>query len=122
MDRQTGRLIRAFDDSDILKIAITPDGRKGVTASMNRKLNVWNLDYRQEARHGWAGRRHPREDFIIFPDGRRLAQGSVTNSITIIDLETGKLIREIAPPGMVPSAFRVTPRADSLSGRAKPTS
>ncbi len=81
---------------------------------MNRKLNVWDLMTGKKL--GMVGREyeHPREDFIVFPDGRRLAQGSITNSITIIDLETGKLIREIAPPGMVPSAFRVTPEGGQL--------
>ena len=112
-DLQTGRVVRSFDDSDINKLVVAPDGRRAITASVGRKLRVWDL---ASGVSKLVGReyQHPREDFVVFPDGRRLAQGSVENEIWIWDLETGENLRTITPPDMVPTAFRVAPDEQQL--------
>ena len=114
-DLQSGRLVRAFDDSNILRATITPDGRKAITASMGRKLNVWDIATGKKLRMIGVDYEHPREDFVVFPDSRVLAQSSIYNVIQIIDLETGETVREIAPPGMVPSAFKLTPDGSQIA-------
>ena len=107
-DLQSGRLIRAFDDKDISRIGVTPDGRKAITASVGRKLQGLGPRDRQEARHHRQGIPASARGLHRVSGRPRLAQGSIDNEITIVDLETGKTSARSRRPAWCrpPSASR----------------
>ena len=86
-----GPLIRIFEGHNgaVLGVAITPDGRRVVSASGDSTLRVWDLESGQSLRtiqdhsDGVNG-------VAITPDGRRTVSASDDNTLRVWDLESGR--------------------------------
>ena len=72
-------------------VAVTPDGRRAVSASYDQTLRVWDLESGQtlrklEGHTGWV------YAVTIIPDGRRAVSASYDQTLRVWDLENGKEI------------------------------
>jgi WD40 repeat protein len=74
--------------SPIEAVAMTPDGRRAVSACVGRTVRVWDLKDRKE-RHTLRGHRGIVWDVAVTPDGRAAASASEDRSLRLWDLERG---------------------------------
>lgn len=93
-------------------VAVTPDGRRLVSASGDRKLKVWDLATGQE-----TATLTGHEDWIsamtVTPDGRRAVSATDDHTLKVWDLQTGQELATIhsrALSGVSPSLL-VEPRS-----------
>ncbi|MBN1138231.1 MAG: hypothetical protein JXM73_16705 [Anaerolineae bacterium] len=70
-------------------VAVTPDGRRAVSASGDRTLRVWDLATGQ-AEAVLRGHEGPVSAVAVTPDGRRAVSGSWDRTLRVWDLATGK--------------------------------
>ena len=90
-DLKSGRkLCTLTGHSDIvLRVAVTPDGRRAVSASQDRTLKVWDLEsgrelYTLTGHYDWIN------GMAVTPDGRRVVSASKDNTLKVWDLESGQ--------------------------------
>jgi len=76
-------------------VAVSPDGRRAVSASWDTTLKVWDLATGNELRT-LAGHSHPVNGVAVSPDGRRAVSTSDDNTLKVWDLETGGELRTLA--------------------------
>ncbi len=78
-------------------VAVTPDGRRAVSASEDRTLKVWDLETGQELRtlEGHGARVI---GVAVTPDGRRVVSASWDNTLKVWDLETGQELAHAGGP------------------------
>jgi WD40 repeat protein len=115
-----GPLIRTLEGhtDSVSAVAVTPDGRRALSASEDRTLRLWDLGTGQTIR---ALEGHT--DFVsgvaVTPDGRRALSASGDRTLRLWDLGTGQTIRTLEGHTGFVSAVAVTPdgrRALSASG------
>jgi WD40 repeat protein len=70
-------------------VAVTPDGRRAVSASDDRTLKVWELETGREL-HTLEGHAFPVKAVAVAPDGRRAVSASVDRTLKVWELETGR--------------------------------
>jgi NB-ARC domain-containing protein/WD40 domain-containing protein/apoptotic protease-activating factor 1-like protein len=89
-----GPLIRILEDhsSYVNGVAITPDGRRAVSASCDNTLRVWDLESRQSLRT-LEGHSSFVRGVAITPDGRRVVSASRDNTLRVWELEDGESLR-----------------------------
>jgi WD40 repeat protein len=75
-------------------------------------LQVWDMNTGNAVTRLGHRRGHHYEGYAIFPDGRRLVQGSGANTITVFDIETGKALQQINIPQLAVESLRVAPNGD----------
>ena len=68
-------------------VAVTPDGRRAVSASADKTLKVWDLETGAELRT-LAGHSDRVNGVAVTPDGRRAVSASEDNTLKVWDLET----------------------------------
>ena len=90
----------------IRAVALTPDGRRAVSASDDASLKLWDIASGAELRR-YAGHTGPVLAAITL-DGRRLASGSQDKTIRVWDLESGDLLGCLAGHGEAVSSLAVT--------------
>jgi WD40 repeat protein len=88
-------------------VAVTPDGRRAVSASGGNTLKVWDLESGQE-RRTLAGHSGPVFDVAITADGRRAVSASRDKTLKVWDLETGQELRTLAGHSDYVSGVAVT--------------
>jgi WD40 repeat protein len=88
-------------------VAVTPDGRRAVSASHDRTLKVWDLETGAEIRTltGHAG---VVQAVAMTPDGRRALSASGDGALKMWDLETGRETRTLVGHAGVAVAVAVT--------------
>jgi WD40 repeat protein len=91
-------------------VAITPDGRRAVSASWDNMLRVWDLESGQSLRT-LEGHSRRVSGVAITPDGRRAVSASNDNTLRVWDLESGKELALLTADGLTTSC------AVSLDGR-----
>jgi WD40 repeat protein len=102
-DVQTGaeeRTLTGHSDG-VTAVAVTPDGRRAISASYDRTLKVWDLDQtsfgleeRTLTGHGSGVRA-----VAVTPDGRRAIPASSDKTLKVWDLSTGKELASIVLDG-----------------------
>jgi NB-ARC domain-containing protein/WD40 domain-containing protein/TIR domain-containing protein/apoptotic protease-activating factor 1-like protein len=116
----TGALLRTLaGHADWVKaVAVTPDGRRAVSASTDKTLKVWDLETGLEERT-LAGHAGGAQAVAVTPDGQRAVSASIDGTLKLWDLETGAEENTFAGHAGGIRAVAVTPdgrRAVSASG------
>ena len=105
--------------SFVNSVAITPDGRRAVSASEDNTLKVWDLETGEEEK---TLQGHTREvnSVEITPDGCRAVSAGHDHKIKVWDLETGEEEKTLQGHSAPVNSVTITPdgrRAVSASGR-----
>jgi WD40 repeat protein len=72
-------------------VAVTPDGRRAVSASWDHTLKVWDLESGREVRT-LAGHSDSVYGVAVTADGRRAVSASLDHTLKVWDLESGRVI------------------------------
>jgi WD40 repeat protein len=90
------------------RVAITPDGRRVVSASRDRTLRVWDLESGQRVRtlEGHTGYVMA---VAITPDGRRAVSASSDQTLRLWDLESGQSLHPLEGHTGEVSGVAITP-------------
>jgi WD40 repeat protein len=89
-------------------VAVTPDGRRAVSASDDRTLRVWDLATGR-AEHVLRGHANWIYAVAVTPDGRRAVSGSWDNTLRVWDLQTGAAEQTLSKHADAVTAVAVTP-------------
>jgi WD40 repeat protein len=91
LTRAGGPLVRTLTGhtSLVLDAAVTPDGRRVVSASADNTLIVWQLTS-GEAERVLRGHERYVTSVVVTPDGSRVISGSLDDTIRVWDLESGR--------------------------------
>jgi hypothetical protein len=98
--------------------AVTPDGRRVVSASWDDTLKVWELETGQELAT-LEGHGDSVTGCAVTPDGRRVVSASGDNTLKVWELETGQELATLEGHGAWVTGCAVTPdgrRVVSASG------
>ena len=100
-------------------VAVTPDGKRAVSASWDKTLKVWDLETGRMLRTLEGHSAHV-YGVAVTPDGKRAVSASWDHTLKVWDLETGRALRTLEGHSDSVSAVAVTPdgkRAVSAIGR-----
>jgi WD40 repeat protein len=75
-------------------VAVTPDGRRAVSASSDRTLRLWDLESGQTLR-ALDGHSGSVQAVAVTSDGRRAVSGSDDGTLRMWDLESGQTLRTL---------------------------
>ena len=91
LDQAGGNLLRTLQghSSSVLSVAVTPDGRRAVSASADHTLKVWDLDSGQSLLT-LQGHSHPVRGVAVTPDGRCAVSASADHTLKVWDLDSGQ--------------------------------
>jgi WD40 repeat protein len=87
------RTLEGHSDS-VYCVAMSPDGRRTISASLDRTLKVWDLETGRELRT-LQGHSDSVYGVAVSPDGRRAVSASSDKMIKVWDLETGRELRTL---------------------------
>jgi len=90
------------------RLAITPDGRKVVSASIDRTLKVWDLDYGAEVQT-LRGHTDAVTAVAVTPNGRWVISGSKDRTLKVWDLERGLNLATLSGHTDLVETVAVTP-------------
>jgi WD40 repeat protein len=89
-------------------VAITPDGRRAVSASWDKTLRVWDLESGQSLRK-LEGHSFGVNGVAITPDGRRAVSASGDKTLRVWDLESGQSLRTLEGHSSDVNGVAITP-------------
>ena len=72
-------------------MAVTPDGKRAVSASWDHTLKVWDLETGRALRP-LEGHSAPVVGVAVTPDGKRAVSASGDKTLKVWDLETGEVL------------------------------
>ncbi|HEY6345986.1 MAG TPA: NB-ARC domain-containing protein [Bryobacteraceae bacterium] len=89
-------LVRTLEGhaDDVYGVAVTPDGRKAVSASKDETLKVWDLETGRALRT-LEGHSAPVWGVAVTPDGQWAVSASWDKTLKVWDLETGRALRTL---------------------------
>jgi transcriptional regulator with XRE-family HTH domain len=95
-----GPLLRTLSGHNdwVRAVAVTPDGRRAVSASDDRTLRVWDLDSGQKQRT-LSGHDDWVNAVAMTPDGRRAISASWDRTLKVWDLDSGALLATFVGDG-----------------------
>ncbi len=96
LDLESGKILNTFSGhtADVVNIVISSVGQYAVSASLDHSLRLWALDRGHVLRH-IAGPSDLTFEADLSPDGRMAIRGSTDGVVTLIDAETGEVMREL---------------------------
>jgi WD40 repeat protein len=105
-----GPLVRTLTGHSeaVLALAVTPDGRRAVSASADRTLRVWDLETGETLRT-LSGHTYWVTAVAVTPDGRRAVSASEDQTLRVWDVETGETVRTLTGHASGVSDVAVTP-------------
>ena len=105
----TGLLRTLVGHSSVVNgVAVSPDGRRVVSASYDQTLKVWDLETGQELRT-LAGHSDSVNAVAVCPDGRRAVSASDDKTLKVWDLETGQELRTLTGHSNLVKGVAVSP-------------
>ncbi|MGD1994997.1 MAG: AAA family ATPase, partial [Anaerolineae bacterium] len=92
-----GAVHRSFHGhtGEVMDVAVTPDGRQIVSASLDNTLKVCNLENGLEL-HTLAGHSKGVQRVALTPDGKRAVSASWDHTLKVWNLATGRRLRTLA--------------------------
>jgi WD40 repeat protein len=102
----------------VMAVALTPDGRRAVSASDDNTLKVWDVASGRELRT-LTGHEGPVWAVAVTPDGKRAVSGSNDRTLKVWELDNGRELRTLTGHLRRVNAVAVTPdgqRVVSASG------
>jgi WD40 repeat protein len=98
---ETGQTIRTLEGHAdwVSAVAVTPDGRRAVSASGDQTLRLWNLETGQTLRT-LEGHTDIVTAVAVTPDGRRAVSASWDRTLRLWDLESRKIATFTGENGM----------------------
>jgi WD40 repeat protein len=91
----------------VTAVALTPDGKRAVSASRDRTLKIWDIR-RGTLLHTLNGHREWVTSVVVTPDGQRAVSASADKTLKIWDIKTGKLLQTLSGHSDVISALALT--------------
>src|SRR5206468_1147679 len=92
-DLESGRKLRTLEghSGSVRGVAVSPDGRRAVSASADNTLKVWDLESGRELRtlEGHSG---SVRGVAVSPDGRHAVSASNDKTLKLWDLQSGMLV------------------------------
>lgn len=105
----------------VIGIAITPDGRKAVSGSLDHTLRMWDLDS-GECLATFKGHTAAVYGVSITPDGKKVVSGSKDRTVKVWDLNSSKCLATFREHSNWISGIAVTPDGKkAVSGSADRT-
>jgi WD40 repeat protein len=89
-------------------VAVTPDGKRAVSASYDKTLTVWELDTGRVLRT-LEGHSSYVNGVAVTPDGKRAVSACADDTLKVWDLETGRLLRTLEGHSNWVRSVAVTP-------------
>ena len=115
-DAASGTLVRELsgDQSEVLAVAISRDGRRIASGSLDGKVRIWDtasgsMLHLLEAHTDWI------ESLDFSPDGKWLASGSNDYTLKVWDVLTGDLLRNYAGSTAVIDSISFSPDGTRLA-------
>jgi WD40 repeat protein len=101
----------------VTAVAITPDGQRAVSASVDHTLRVWNLESGEPPYmlQGHTGRVNA---VAVTPDGHRAISASVDHTLRVWNLESGEYSAGFTGEGSI-SRFAVGPDGRTIIAKEK---
>ncbi len=102
-------LFRILEGSSIVNgVAVTPNGKRAVSASGDNTLKVWDLDSGRELRI-LEGHSEAVYGVAVTPDGKRAVSASRDNTLKVWDLDSGHELRTLKGHSDSVNGVAVTP-------------
>jgi len=89
-------LVRTLEghSAGVRGVAVTPDGKRAVSASGDKTLKVWDLESGRALRT-LEGHSAPVHGVAVTPDGKRAVSASGDKTLKVWDLESGRALRTL---------------------------
>jgi eukaryotic-like serine/threonine-protein kinase len=109
-DIENGLEIRRFSGhrDGITSVAISPDGRRAVSGSMDGTIRAWDLATGGEVRC-FEAQMGPVSAVGFLPDGNHVLSGGSDHGLCLWDIESGREIRRFNGPGGPVGALAIAP-------------
>jgi WD40 repeat protein len=98
---------------EVKAVAVTPDGRRAISASRDRTLKVWDVESGQELRT-LTGHTAGVTAVAVTPDGRQVISASEDKTLKVWDLESGQELRTLTLSTAKVEAVAVTPNGQRV--------
>ena len=109
LDAPGGALLRTLEghSGGVTAVAVTPDGRRAVSASSDHMLKVWDLDTGR-AQRTLEGHSDVVRDVVVTPDGKQAVSAS-SDTLKVWDLDSGRALCTLEGQSRVALRVALTP-------------